>query len=495
MRGGVPTIVVVASVAAAALATAGSPAPRTFPGPNGKMVLGGLSSIRLLNPDGSGNTTIPVQGGMSPVWSADGRWLAYSSNRDPWTLRVMRADGTGDREVLGVGGGNSPMHYSFAWSPTGAEIAYQCSAGLCAVRVADGTTRQVLKIALGTAESINPAWSPDGTRIAFQCRVQFRVTLCMVRSDGTEAVAFVLPTGIPSGFPDWSPDGSRILVSGGTRAAALDVDGDEARVLVDLGGGGEPLPPLHRARWSPDGRSLALRVTRPPPGMTAGTYVVPVTGGQPVKVADAAMNDWGSSPAVTVSESQLEPTWVLSRQAGRVHLRGVASHASSVSVAIRSLGHTYPSASVSVPAGGYAVSTRLPRDLLPGPLEVVVSGTSGTELLLTVIRPETLPAPATGLVSRSWISVRRRGAPRARVPHRTTTLFAQFAFSVRPAAGQRLRAVWVAPSGAPGATVSVRSARIVSASVTSDLGLQRGRWRCRLEAGRTPLAIASVRVG
>ena len=78
-------------------------------------------------------------------------------------------------------------------------------------------------------------------------------------------------------------------------------------------------------------------------------------------------------------------------------------------------------------------------------------------------------------------------------PARHDEAFAQFAFSVRPAAGQRLRAVWL-PSHATGATVSVRSARIVSTSIASDLGLQRGRWRCRLEAGRTPLAIASVRV-
>jgi hypothetical protein len=213
-----------------------------------------------------------------------------------------------------------------------------------------------------------------------------------------------------------------------------------------------------------------------------------------VKIADGMFSDWGTSPAVTVSESRLEPKWALSRQTGSLTLRGTASHATTLTVSVRSSGRMYPSTSVSAPPGEFSASTPLPRDLLPGPVEVVVGGTSGSEPLLTVVRPESLAAPATGLVSRSWISLTPRGAPRSRVPRGTKSLHARFAFAVVPTAGQRLRAVWLAPSGTT-VTTRVATSRVVSAGITRDAGLTRGRWRCRLEAGRVPLAIVAVRVG
>lgn len=486
MRSRFSTTLLVLLGSTAVLATAGSSAPTAFPGPNGKMTMGAAGAIRLMYPDGSALSTFPVPGGTAPVWSADGRFIAYSVNRDPWTIRVVRVDGTGDREVLPAGRGDSAMHNAYAWSPTGAEIAYQCSGGLCAVRVADGTTRRILDLQLSTAETIRPTWSPDGSKIALQCRFDRRQELCMVNADGTDPVVFVSDPGLSERSPDWSPDGSRLLFGSTGRLHTLDVDDGEVRQIVDVG----TSPPLLRPHWSPDGQRIAFAVT----GSSPGTYVVGASGGQPVRISSALFEDWGTSPAVTVSASSLEPRWVLSRQTGRVQLRGTASHASTLSVAFRVAGRTYPPTSVSVPAGDYAVSIPLPRDLLPGALEILVGGTSGSEPLLTVARAETLPAPATGLVSRTWISVIGAGAPRTRVPRGTKALVARFAFSVRPAAGQRLRVVWLSPSGAS-RTQRVASARVVSTSIASGLGLQRGRWRCRLEAGRTPLAIASVRVG
>ena len=466
---------------AALVTIAGSAAPTTFPGPAGKIALqgGGFGQplgISVVNPDGSGASRIPAAGGTSPVWSPDGSFVAYSTFPDPWTIRVVRADGSGDRVLLPAGRGDSAMHDAYAWSPAG-EIAYQCSAGLCAIRASDGATRVIFAYQLANQEAIRPDWSPDGSRIAFTCRYQARSALCTVRADGSDALVYLPPSGVSVSFPDWSPDGTRILTSNGT---VIDVDDGEVRDVTTLVG---------RGRWSPDGTRIAIWASG------AGTSVVPLDGGPPVKIADGIVSDWGTSPAVIVSASQLEPRWTLSRQTGRVQLRGTASHASTLAVAVKSAGRTFPTQSASVPAGSYAVLVPLPVELLPGPVEVVVGGTSGSEPLLSVTRRETLPAPATGLVARSWISLTRGGAPRARVSRGTKRLFAQFAFSVRPDAGQRLRAVWLSPSGAVRAIAAVGDGRVALTSLASGLGLQRGRWRCRLEAGRTPLSIASVRVG
>lgn len=67
----------------------------------------------LANPDGSEKTAIPTAPG-APVWSADGKWLAYSTFPEPWVIRVARADGSGDREILSKTAGAPAVHYSLA---------------------------------------------------------------------------------------------------------------------------------------------------------------------------------------------------------------------------------------------------------------------------------------------------------------------------------------------------------------------------------------------
>jgi dipeptidyl aminopeptidase/acylaminoacyl peptidase len=468
------TLLVLAAVGAVG-ASAGSSAPATFPGPSGKIALShGLRADRpgidLVNPDGSGRTTIPTAAGYSPAWSADGRWLVYSTFPEPWAVRVARADGSGDRELVSPGAGNPPVFPpDFAWAPSGSEIAYRCRAGLCAVRVADATTRRIFEFqSLGVAGF---SWSPDGSRIAFRCP---GAVLCLVNPDGTNLVGLGEPGQLATGrCCDWSPDGTRILLTADrTKVYSVDVDDGEVRLLGEVGG-----ESVSTARWSPDGGSVLVR-------SFPSVYVLRLDGSAPVKLADGDIGDWGTSPAVTVSESRLEPRWTLSRQTGALRLRGVASHASSLTVAVRSSGRTHPAASVSVPAGQFTVSTPLPRDLLPGALVVVVAGASGSEPLLTVVRPEMLAAPATGLVARAAMTARRGGKQ----------LSARFVFSVRPASA-RPTAVWITPSGAARLRERLPNARVVTSSLVGEERLPRGRWRCRLEVGGTLLAVVAARVG
>ena len=57
---------------------------------------------------------------QSPVWSPDGRRIAFVSRRDGKALYVMNADGSGLRIVARVGRLATP-----AWSPDGREIAFE----------------------------------------------------------------------------------------------------------------------------------------------------------------------------------------------------------------------------------------------------------------------------------------------------------------------------------------------------------------------------------
>ena len=305
----------------------------------------------------------------------------------------------------------------------------------------------------------------------------------MVRADGSDPITFTSGPGLLISFPDWSPDGMRILFGSGSKVYAFDVDDGEVRLLVDIGGEFNA-----RARWAPDGKSVVI-------GSYPNIYVMRFDGSPPTKIAEGALGDWGTSPAATVVNAEAAPRWVLSRQIGTLVVVGTASHSSELRITLRSAKSAYPPIAVSAPAGDYRLSVRLPADLLPGAYNVTVGGASGGERLLDVVRSVQVAAPAAGIVARSWMSATAGGPARARVPRATRRLFAQFAFAVRPLKGQRVTAVWLAPSGAVALRQRFAPAELVRAAFADDKTLAVGRWRCRLEVGRSVLAIATVGVG
>ncbi len=144
--------------------------------------------------DVEGKTTTQVTGGngqdLHPTFSPDGRWLAYCSmnpRSGAWELWVTSLE-TGQRRLIGPG--LFPV-----WSPdtTVNRIAYQRARqrgsqlySLWTLDLVDGEARRVTEIAAAAnAAIVSPAWSPDGSKLTF-------TTLLLDSAEGPQQELWVI---------------------------------------------------------------------------------------------------------------------------------------------------------------------------------------------------------------------------------------------------------------------------------------------------------------
>ena len=203
--------------------------------------LNGDWRLVLLDATGNGELTVldfPKDSPASPVWSRDGRKLAYDDpGGDLWT---MNADATEHKSAY-----NHPNTAltGFAWSPDDEHIAVADVADLHVARV--GGAKRVL---LEPTTTGPPAWSPDGQTIAYDTYgrdARFHL-IYLVNPDGSNKRLLARDGREPT----WSPDSKRLAYTGDFFIYMVDADGSGNRRLVREGE--SPL-------WSPDGHQIAFR--------------------------------------------------------------------------------------------------------------------------------------------------------------------------------------------------------------------------------------------
>jgi len=192
-----------------------------------------------------------------PVWSPDGRKIAYSYLTGDYDIRVMRADGTRQRSLTSDGSSQSPT-----WSPDGTRIAFAGYRGTdfrdLAIYVMNADGSDVKRLTRGTrAYYMQPAWSPDGGEIAFACCRTGDAEIYVMNSDGTN-VRRLTREPRDDDQPAWSPDGSRIafhsLRSDWHGVYVMNRDGGGVRLVY----GGAAATQALRPAWAPNGRQIAL---------------------------------------------------------------------------------------------------------------------------------------------------------------------------------------------------------------------------------------------
>jgi serine/threonine protein kinase/sugar lactone lactonase YvrE len=216
------------------------------------------SSGRVLSPPQP--VTTSSEWSALPSFSRDGRRLVYATNSSRSFVEVVPLD-----PETGQAGGSPSLAYQGARavrscdvSPDGSWLALRASSpadDLLLIRPDGSDLRQLTN---DLSRDRTPYWSPDGSRILFASNRSGKYEAWTIRPDGS---GLTQVTNLPDQqvlFPFWSPDGKRIGLTYGSHGTALvDVTAPSSsprmRVLPSVEDGQK----FSGLSWSADGRFLA----------------------------------------------------------------------------------------------------------------------------------------------------------------------------------------------------------------------------------------------
>ena len=241
------------------------------------------STIAIWSPTTNTFTPLTVPRGrhLTPTWSADGRYMAYSSdasgNRDLWvydreTERAKRITETPEDE--------NASH----WSPDGSSLAFSRESRTSHLFVADMRARTKRPLTQGPDWDGRPMSSSDGKWVAFLRRSSTEASNAAKIYVMSVADSVVRPLDLGGLQPQtdrrylsWSPDDRELVLALSDANGNIDIyrvpRESEAlsptRVTIDSGIDAEPA-------WSPDGNSIAYLRIREGESVI---WVIPAHGG------------------------------------------------------------------------------------------------------------------------------------------------------------------------------------------------------------------------
>jgi uncharacterized repeat protein (TIGR01451 family) len=286
-------------LAAVAWGLVASPTRAAFPGENGHFAL--VSNIAGPDFDIYGfrpapfhvmtYTTDSTFADSEMQYSADGKRIVFSSNRDAATTDIytMNTDGTGLTRITT----DAAPDVQPTFSPDGTKIAFTRQfAGPPAnwdifVKNADGTGAETNLTNTPTTFDGYPSWAPNNSKIAFATnRVGNQFDIWTMNPNGTSP-AVVLSLASQEIYPDYSPDATRIAAQtnfGGNNNIFTMTTAGTGVVALTSNGASDAIP-----FYSPDGTKVGFTSNR---AGNNNLYTVNAAG-----PAEAGLQQWTSNAA------------------------------------------------------------------------------------------------------------------------------------------------------------------------------------------------------
>ena len=243
--------------------------------------LGDTSQSNILTISAGGGLAAPVTSdtavNWNPIWSPDGNYLYFVSNRggstNIWRVAIDEQSGDVSGEPTSVTT-PSPFAAHLTISGDGQHIAYSSvleTQNIYRMEL-DPVTGEVLgdpfAVTQGSRFWSSPDPSPDGEAVVFYSQVQPEGDLYISAADGTD-LRQLTGDDATDRVPRWSPDGEWIATfsdrSQELQVWKVRVDGSGLQQVTTMGAG--------VSSWSPEGTRLAFE--HPNPDRTVGnTFVI-----------------------------------------------------------------------------------------------------------------------------------------------------------------------------------------------------------------------------
>jgi TolB protein len=222
------------------------------------------SQIWLIDTDGFGAHPVTAKvGALSPCWSPNGRYIAYSAFTARGTvIDVQDLQANTVRTLVSTPGG---LNSAPVFSPDGNLIVYahgdEIGTDLFAANPFTNDAGRRITVGRGT-DNTQPTFSPDGRQIAFTSGRSGHPEIYITDVDGTNAdllTPYAFGDENYRSGADWSPDGRAVALSAMTggvfQVMTLNLRDRTMKQLTSDGRNEDP-------SWAPDSRHVVFTSNR-----------------------------------------------------------------------------------------------------------------------------------------------------------------------------------------------------------------------------------------